>query len=68
MYKIIPEKIIKESAFMAMKLDGEDNSFFRLLTAAEEFRKAKLTPVFILDANTMDVMVIAKETYNKRLH
>jgi len=68
LYKIIPEKIIKESAFMAMKLDGEDNSFFRLLTAAEEFRKADLTPVYILDATTMDVMVVAKETHNKKLH
>ena len=53
---------------MAMKTEGEDNSFFRLLTAAEEFRKAELTPVYILDATTMDVMVVAKETHNKRLH
>jgi hypothetical protein len=68
LFKIIPEKIIKESAFMAMKTEGEDNSFFRLLEAAEGFRKADLTPVYILNAETMDVMVIAKETYNKRLH
>jgi hypothetical protein len=67
-YKIIPEQIIKDSAFVAMKSEGANNSFVRLLKAAEEYRQANLTPVFILDTYNMDVVVVAKETYKKRLH
>jgi hypothetical protein len=67
-FKVIPEQIIKDSAFMAFESEGANNSFMRLLSAAEEFRQANLTPVFLLDTINMDVKVIAKETYNKRLH
>lgn len=67
-YKVIPEKIIKESAFLSIELEGANNSFFKLLLAAEEFKKADMTPVFILDVYTMRIKVIAKETHKKKLH
>lgn len=67
-FKVIPEHIVKESAFMAHEFEGANNSFMRLLQAAEEFRQANLTPVFLVDTLNMDVKVIAKETYNKKLH
>lgn len=67
-FKVIPEHIIKESAFLAHEFEGANNSFTRLLKAAEEFKQANMSPIFLLDTLSMDVKVIAKETYNKKLH
>lgn len=67
-FKVIPEHIIKESAFLAHEFEGANNSFIRLLKAAEEFKQANMSPIFLLDTLSMDVKVIAKETYNKKLH
>lgn len=67
-FKVIPEHIIKESAFLAHEFEGANNSFMRLLKAAEEFKQANMSPIFLLDTFSMDVKVIAKETYNKKLH
>lgn len=67
-FKVIPEHIIKESAFLAQEFEGANNSFMRLLKAAEEFKQADMSPVFLLDTITMDVKVVAKETYNKNLN
>ena len=66
--KIIPENIIKESAFLVQEFDGANNSFTRLLKVAEEFKQANMTPVFLFDTIKMDVKVVAKETYNKKLN
>lgn len=66
--KIIPEHIIKESAFLLQEFDGANNSFTRLLKVAEEFKQANMTPVFLFDTIKMDVKVVAKETYNKKLN
>ena len=66
--KIIPEHIIKESAFLVQEFDGANNSFTRLLKVAEEFKQANMTPVFLFDTIKMDVKVVAKETYNKKLN
>lgn len=66
--KIIPENIIKESAFLVQEFEGANNSFTRLLKVAEEFKQANMTPVFLFDTIKMDVKVVAKETYNKKLN
>jgi hypothetical protein len=39
-----------------------------MLLAAKEFRDAEMTPMFILDAKNMDVFVVAKETFGKKLN
>lgn len=67
-YKVIPEHIMEASAETAMELGESDNSFSRMLLVAKEFRDAGMTPIFLLDALNMDVLVVAKETYNKKLH
>jgi hypothetical protein len=67
-FKIIPEHVIKESAFLVQEFEGANNSFTRLLKAAEEFKQADMTPVFLFDTIRMDVKVVAKETYNKKLN
>lgn len=67
-YTVIPRNIMEASAATAIELGESDNSFTRMLMVAEEFIDAGLTPMFLLDAENMDVFVVAKETYNKKLH
>jgi len=67
-YKIIPEKVIKESAEIANDLGESDNSFSHLLLTAEEFKQANMTPMFLLDPYRMDVLCVARETFGKKLH
>jgi hypothetical protein len=67
-YKVIPEHIMEASAETALEMGESDNSFSRMLLAAQEFKNAGMTPVFLLDAKNMDVVCIAKETWGKKLH
>jgi hypothetical protein len=68
MFKEVPEYIIKESAVLAADSESENNTFIRLLEAAEKYKEAKLTPVYILNTTTMEIAVVAKEMLNKKLH
>lgn len=67
-YKIIPEHIMEASAETAIEMGESDNSFSRMLVAAKEFKEADMTPMFLLDIRNMDVFVVAKETFGKKLH
>jgi hypothetical protein len=62
----IPESIVREAAEECK--DDSNNGFLRCLIAGEEFRAAGLTPIYILDENYMDLVVVAKETYKKKLN
>ena len=65
-YAIIPESIVMEAA-EACK-DDPDNNFLKVYNAGQEFKSAGLTPVYLLNQSYMDLFVIAKETYKKKLH
>lgn len=67
-YKIIPEHVMEASAESAISMGESDNSFSRMLLAAAEYKKAEMTPMFILDMQNMDVYCVAKETFGKKLH
>lgn len=67
-YKIIPEHIMEASAETALEMGESDNSFSRMLVAALEFKRADMTPIFLLDTKNMDVFVVARETFGKKLH
>ena len=67
-YKVIPEHIMEASAEMALEMGESDNSFSRMLLAAQEFKNAGMTAMFLLDITNMDVFCIAKETWGKKLH
>jgi hypothetical protein len=67
-YKVIPEHIMEASAETAIQMGESDNSFSRMLLAAKEFKEANMTPIFLLDAKNMDVFVVAKETFGKKLN
>jgi hypothetical protein len=65
-YAVIPEHIVQEAA-EACK-DDPDNNFLKVYNAGQEFKLAGLTPIYLLDESYMDLFVIAKETYKKKLH
>jgi len=67
-YKIIPEKIIRESAEACNEFGEYDNNFSYLLLKADQFKNANMTPVFLLDPYHMDMLCVAKETFGKKLH
>jgi hypothetical protein len=46
----------------------EESGLRTVLKAADEYKAANMTPIFILDQYNMDVMVVAKETFGKKLH
>lgn len=65
-YVIIPESVVEQAA-EACK-DDPDNNFLKVYNAGQEFKSAGLTPIYLLDQDYMDLFVIAKETYKKKLH
>ena len=62
----VPEHIVR-SAWDAVD-NEKDSGFGIVLLAAEEFKAANMTPIFILDKTNMDIMVVAQETFGKLLH
>ena len=67
MYQIIPEKIIK-SAANHMKDTEPYNSFLYLLEEGEQFKKADLVPVYLLNTVTQEVLVTSRECMRKKYH
>lgn len=62
----VPEYIVKMAASAIP--ENEESGLRTVLKAADEFKAAKLTPIFILDQYNMDILVVCKETFGKRLH
>ena len=48
--------------------EEEESGMRTVLKAADEYRAANMTPIFILDRYNMDILVVAEETFGKRLH
>lgn len=62
----IPENIV-HAAFEASGEDA-DGGFSKVLEAAEIYREANMTPIFVLDQINMQIYCFAQETLGKRLH
>lgn len=62
----ISEEVVRMAA--AYIPENEESGLRTVLQAADEYTAANLTPIFILDQNSMDIMVVCKETFGKRLH
>lgn len=67
-YKQLPDKLILEAAYMAKEIGETENNFFKLIEIADEYKAAGLTPIFILDPETMNVGVFAKEMIGQKVH
>lgn len=62
---VVPEKYVRE----ASEHFGEDsNSFARLLVAADQYKEAEMTPMFLYDPFTKLMYCVAEETYLKKLN
>lgn len=62
----IPESILLEAVQYIP--EDEESGMRTVLLAADEYRAANLTPVFILDHDSMNILVVCRETFGKRLH
>jgi len=62
----VPENIVMD----AWKVLGkeEDSGFKIVLDAAEQYKSAGMTPIFIFDTYMGDIYCYAKETFGKKLH
>ena len=65
-YAVIPESIVEEAADACK--DDPDNNFLKVYNAGQEFKSAGLTPIYLLDEFYMNLFVVAKETYKKKLN
>jgi len=63
---VIPEDIVQ---FCASQFGpDEDNSFKNILNAADEFREAGLTPLFLCTKTLQDIFVTTVEKLQKKYH
>jgi hypothetical protein len=65
-YITIPEDIVEEAADICS--DDPKNSFFKIWNAGQAYKSAGMTPIYLLDQITLQLIVVAKETFLKRLH
>jgi hypothetical protein len=63
--QIVPEEIVK---YCADHLEGEENTFEKFLSLAEEFRSAGLTPIFMCSSNLKDLFITTEEKLKRKLH
>ena len=64
--QIIPEDMV---IFCASQFGpDEDNSFKNILNAADEFREAGLTPMFLCTKSLQDIFVTTIEKMQKKYH
>ncbi len=62
----IPENVMRQAVQYIP--EDEESGIRTVLLAADEFKAANMTPIFIMDRHTMSVYVVAKETFGKKLH
>ena len=63
---VVPEEIVKQCAY-AMQ-DDEQNTFNSFLAAAQEFREAGLTPLYLCSQNMKDMYVTTEEKMRKKFY
>jgi len=62
----IPEDVLRQAVDYIP--EDEESGIRIVLEAAEDFKAANMTPIFIMDRYTMSIYVVAKETFGKKLH
>lgn len=62
----ISEDVIREAVQYIP--EDEESGMRTVLKAADEYKAANMTPIFILDKYNMSIHVVAEETFGKKLH
>jgi len=63
-YQVIPENTMIEMN----NETGGNNAFGRLLSVGNEFKAAEVEPIYLLDGDNMEIIVVSKDYINKKLH
>lgn len=66
--KIVPERVIIDANEACVVIGEEENSFGKLLEQGQIYRKAGLTPLYVLNEDNVSLIVTAKELINYQLH
>jgi len=67
-YVVVPEHIIIDADSAMLEDNDETSSFNKVLNAGAEIKNAGLTPIYMLDTEKMDLLVVVKEYIGKKLH
>lgn len=62
----INEEVLRET--LRFIPENEESGIRTVLLAADDYKAANMTPIFILDKSNMSVIVVAEETFGKKLH
>jgi hypothetical protein len=65
--QVVPEKFIREAAEI-MEPEDKNNSFIYALETGKVFKKNNLSPLYLLDSDTMSIYVTSKERMKKMFH
>lgn len=65
--QVVPEKFIREAADI-MSEEDKDNSFIYALETGKVFKENNLSPLYLLDNDTMSIYVTSKERMKKKFH
>lgn len=65
--RVVPEKMIRAAA-ETMSAEGSNNSFIYALESGKIFKENDLSPLYLLDNETMMIYVTSKERMQKLFH
>jgi len=65
--QVVPEKFIREAAEIMVEED-KNNSFIYALETGKVFKENNLSPLYLLDGDTMTIYVTSKERMKKKFH
>jgi hypothetical protein len=66
-FQVVPERVIREAAD-AMSAEEKNNSFIYALKAGKAFKDNDLSPVYLLEPESMGIYVTSKERMKKMFH
>jgi len=65
--QVVPEKFIREAAEIMIEED-KNNSFIYALETGKVFKDNNLSPLYLLNSDTMTIYVTSKERMKKKFH
>jgi len=65
--QVVPEKFIREAAEIMIEED-KNNSFIYALETGKVFKENNLSPLYLLNSDTMTIYVTSKERMKKKFH
>ena len=63
----LPESFIMNSALYLEK-QNSNNIFSQILQASDQFKKAGMTPIYLLDKSNMSIRLITLEQWGQTIH